>query len=227
MTQAGFYQQKRMRPGAMAMVVLLHGAAITALVMAKEGGFARIKPPPLTIDFVKPDPEPKPKPEPTRPHPQQPETITREPPIIKVPDLDKFPPLPPVKDPPHVYSDPGPTKVEGPISPPPPPPPPPPPVRIEPARARANLASYVSDQDYPSEAIRREEQGTTRFRLAVGADGRVQECRITASSGSAALDGATCRLMKSRARFTPAHDSSGNAVADIVTNAITWRLPSG
>ena len=32
-------------------------------------------------------------------------------------------------------------------------------------RARANLASYVSDADYPASAIRAEEQGTTGFRL--------------------------------------------------------------
>jgi protein TonB len=225
MTQAGFYQHKRMRPGTLAMVVLLHGAAITALAVAKEGGFRHIKPPATMIDFIKDKEDPKPKPKPPEPHPLQPEVLTWVPPLIDVPKRDpvQTPPMPyPI---PRLDPLPGPTLTDPPPTPAPPPPPPPP-VSVEPARAKANLASYVSDADYPSEAIRREEQGTTRFRLAVGPDGRVQDCRITASSGSTALDSATCRLMKSRARFTPAHDTSGNAVVDTVSNAITWRLPS-
>jgi protein TonB len=107
---------------------------------------------------------------------------------------------------------------------PPPPPPPPPPPRIEPARARANLASYVSDDDYPASAMRNDEEGTTGFRLTVGTDGRVTNCAITSSSGSTALDNATCRIMRSRARFTPAHDSSGQPTTDTVTSRITWRI---
>jgi protein TonB len=97
---------------------------------------------------------------------------------------------------------------------------------VKPARARANLASYVSDEDYPSSAARNEEQGTTRFRLAVGADGRVADCTVTGSSGSSALDSATCRLMKQRARFTPARNSSGDPTSDSVASAIRWVLPN-
>ena len=36
------------------------------------------------------------------------------------------------------------------------------------------------------------------------------DCSVTSSSGSSALDQATCRILRSRARFTPARDSSGN-----------------
>jgi protein TonB len=106
-----------------------------------------------------------------------------------------------------------------------PPPPPPPPAKVEPAKARANLASYVSDADYPPSAIRAEEQGTTGFRLEVGADGRVSACTVTSSSGSSALDAATCRIMKSRARFTPARDNTGAATRDSVSSRIRWVLP--
>jgi protein TonB len=98
-------------------------------------------------------------------------------------------------------------------------------VKVEPARARANLASYVSDADYPPSAIRAEEQGTTGFRLEIGPNGRVTECTVTSSSGSSALDQATCRLMRSRAKFTPARDSSGNPTGDTTSARITWKLP--
>jgi protein TonB len=213
-----------MSPTAVAVVVLLHGAAIAALVMAKEAGFSRVKPTPITIDFIQPDKDPPPKPKP--PQPRQPiEQITSVRPIDP-------PPLPTWTAPPPPLP-PQPTRVVGrdpPIVTPiisPPPPPPQPEVKLQPARARANLGSYVSDADYPTDAIRREEQGATRFKLAVGPDGRVTNCTVTASSGSAALDLATCRLMKSRARFAPARDSSGNAVADAVSSMIVWRLPNG
>ena len=94
---------------------------------------------------------------------------------------------------------------------------------IEPARARANLASYVAIDDYPVSALQAGEQGTVRFRLNVGSDGRVTGCQVTGSSGSAALDETTCRIMRSRARFTPARDRNGHPAADVVNSSITWR----
>jgi TonB family protein len=95
----------------------------------------------------------------------------------------------------------------------------------EPARARANLVSLFSDEDYPLEAVRNREQGAVQFRLGVGADGRPTECAIAATSGSAILDDTTCRLLMERARFEPARDEKGKAVPDEVTARIVWRLP--
>jgi protein TonB len=226
MTQGGFYQQKKMSPGAIAIVVLLHGAAITAVALAREGMPAQIKPLITTIDFLNPDKDPPPHPQPKHEEPKK-EILTTVRTELKVKDP------PTVPDPPRPMDFPttvttvalGTGTID--LPPVPPPPPPPQPVKSQSARAKSNLAGYVSDADYPSDAIRREEQGTTRFRLAVGPDGRVSDCMVTGSSGSAALDLATCRLMKSRARFAPARDSTGNAVADAVSSAINWRLPSG
>jgi TonB family protein len=95
---------------------------------------------------------------------------------------------------------------------------------MEPARARANLASLIGNGDYPAEALRNDEQGTVGFRLSVGADGRVSGCTITSSSGSAALDSATCRILTARARFTPARDSRGLPTTDAVAARIVWRI---
>jgi protein TonB len=116
------------------------------------------------------------------------------------------------------------TYTAPPAPPTPPAPPPPPPRTVEPARARANLASYVSNDDYPPAALRAGDEGTTGFRLTVGADGRVTNCTVTSSSGSSSLDSATCRIMRSRARFTPARDSNGNPTTDTHTARITWRI---
>jgi protein TonB len=108
---------------------------------------------------------------------------------------------------------------------PPAPPTPPPPRIVQPVRARANLTSYFSDDDYPPSALRAEEQGTTGFRLTIGPDGRVSACEVTSSSGSSALDQATCRILRSRARYTPARDQNGNPTSGTDQARVQWRLP--
>jgi periplasmic protein TonB len=95
---------------------------------------------------------------------------------------------------------------------------------VERARARANLPSYISVDDYPASAVQSGAEGTVRFSLDVDPTGRVSGCRITGTSGTPALDDATCGIMRSRARFTPARDSQGNAVPDSFQSSITWRL---
>jgi periplasmic protein TonB len=221
MMEGAFYQQKRTNPTALAVVVLMHGAALTALAMAKGevivDAITRTK-----VFNVKPD-EPPP-PEPVKPIEKAitPKTVvTHVPPIVQLPPQPTFiqtPPLPPVQrvviaDPPEI----APLRIELPA--------PPAAKKVAPARAKANLASYVSDEDYPSNAVRNEEQGTTRFRLGVNSNGNVTECTVIGSSGSSALDSATCRLMKQRAKFTPARNSDGQPTSDSVASAIRWVLP--
>lgn len=95
----------------------------------------------------------------------------------------------------------------------------------EPTRARANLATYVSDEDYPDEAIRNNEQGSVGFRLEVGSDGKPAGCSVISSSGSPSLDATTCRIMMERAQFVPARDARGRAVPDQISATIRWVLP--
>ena len=97
-----------------------------------------------------------------------------------------------------------------------------PPVR---ARAQQSLASYFSDEDYPEEAVRANEQGAVTFKLGVGPDGKPSSCSVTVSSGSANLDSTTCRVLMERSRFEPARDSKGKATDDEVAGRIVWRLP--
>ena len=81
--------------------------------------------------------------------------------------------------------------------------------------------------DFPASARRAEEQGTVVVRVYVIGSGRVAGCRTLQSANVAALDRATCRILRSRARFTPARDNHGNPTSDTVsTPAIIWRLPT-
>ena len=95
---------------------------------------------------------------------------------------------------------------------------------VAPARAKANLASLIFEDDYPAAARAAREQGMVEYTLDVGPNGRAMACKVTHSSGSAALDSTTCRLMRSRARFTPALDAAGTPTADKMTGRIVWRL---
>jgi TonB family protein len=93
------------------------------------------------------------------------------------------------------------------------------------ARPLEPLANWVSDRDYPAEAMRREAQGVTHFRLVVDERGSVESCTVTESSNDPALDAATCSVMSIRARFEPARDAAGHAVRDTIESRIRWVLP--
>jgi protein TonB len=110
-------------------------------------------------------------------------------------------------------------------APPAPPPPPPPPAKVTKAQsAKGNLQSLFSGDDYPPDAQRNEEEGTVVATLTIGTDGRVENCSVTKSSGSRSLDSATCRILRSRARYTPARLSNGQPTTDTDSARITWRL---
>lgn len=105
------------------------------------------------------------------------------------------------------------------------PPPPPPPTYARPPSPRGNPGFWVTQNDYPSEALREEISGVTGFRLAVGTDGRVSQCEILSSSGSSLLDATTCTLMTRRARFNPARGGDGQPTLGFYSNRIRWVIP--
>ncbi|MBX3594560.1 energy transducer TonB [Sphingomonas sp.] len=85
--------------------------------------------------------------------------------------------------------------------------------------------NWVTDDDYPAEALRLGLSGGVTFLLNVGADGVPTGCRIVESSRSEILDRATCRLLLERARFNPARDPSGRGRAATFQSRFTWRIP--
>jgi TonB family protein len=93
------------------------------------------------------------------------------------------------------------------------------------ARPASFPGGWLSDQDYPSEALANGWEGTAAFSLTVGRDGRVEHCAITQSSGHALLDSATCMALTRSARFHPARNAAGEAIADSYDGRVTWRIP--
>lgn len=90
------------------------------------------------------------------------------------------------------------------------------------AQPIAPLASLLSDNDYPAEALRVAAQGTVGFRLSIDERGMPTGCVVEQSSGVPSLDAATCSIMLARARFHPARDQRGTAVAGTHVSRIRW-----
>jgi TonB family protein len=86
--------------------------------------------------------------------------------------------------------------------------------------------SWVNSGDYPESAIRARQQGTVSYQVEIDPTGAARGCRVTGSSGSAALDEVTCRIIKERARFEPARDLSGDRVASTWASQMRWALPN-
>ena len=202
--------------------VLITGLAYDAVKKAVE----RV----TTIDVEEPPPPEEPEDEPPPPEPQ--EQTAPPPPVAPPPPINVATNPPPIRtqtripppSPPAVIIPP-PAPVGTPV-PPPPPPPPPPPSQARSASPR-NQGSWASriQNDYPSSALRREEQGTVSMRITVGPDGRVAGCSVTGSSGSSALDQAACRGMQRYARYNPALNAAGDEITATLTQAIRYVLP--
>lgn len=95
----------------------------------------------------------------------------------------------------------------------------------EPPVPLTDAGSWIRSEDYPKGSLRRANTGITSFRVTVGIDGKVSACEVTVSSGWAALDEATCRLVAERARFTPAKDRKGRPVTGVYENRVRWQIP--
>ncbi len=94
-----------------------------------------------------------------------------------------------------------------------------------PASPKGNPGDWITNGDYRSTWISRELSGTARFTVEINTRGRVTECAVTGSTGHSVLDTATCRLLTKRARFNPARDGNGEAVAGSYSSSVTWEIP--
>ena len=207
---------------AIIIVALIHIALGYALVtgLAYEAA-TKVLERVTTIDVEEPPP---PEEEPPPPPEDVPETAP--PPVAPPPPLNISPRPPDIRTQ-VTIPPPAPPAIR--IAPPapvtPPAPPAPPAVdKSRGAKVKGNWAARIQG-DYPSSALRREEQGTVGMRITVGADGRVEACSVTSSSGSSALDEAACRGMQRYARYDPALNSAGNAVSTTMSQSIRYVLP--
>ena len=170
-----------------------------------------------TVDVSEPPPPPDEPPPPPPDKAAPPPPVAPPPPIsisVAPPNIRTVDTIPPPAPPAVIIPPPAPVAA---------PAPPPPPKRANPV-PRGNPGRWVSNDDYPSRAIREEAQGTVRFTLTVGPDGRVSDCQVNSSSGNATLDETACRLLRQRARFDPKLDSNGSPTTGTWSSSFRWQL---
>jgi protein TonB len=86
------------------------------------------------------------------------------------------------------------------------------------------IRGRLRDSDYPEAAAEAGASGTVSVRYAVEVNGRVSGCRVTRSSGNAALDATTCRLITERFRYRPSLDARGRPVRVTIVVDHEWAL---
>ena len=94
----------------------------------------------------------------------------------------------------------------------------------QPTHAQGPSLTLRTD-DYPRDARAKGETGRALVRFLVNERGRVHECSVVESSGSAALDATTCNIAR-RGRFKPARDANGAPRSEYWLWGIDWQLPS-
>lgn len=94
-----------------------------------------------------------------------------------------------------------------------------------PAPARARTQVMPGAEDYPALALRDGQQGKVTAIWEVAEDGCVEVCRVEKSSGSAALDAATCHMMTAKGRYDPALDAQGKPMRSVDSATFAWNLP--
>ena len=212
------YAQRKQLSGNRTMSIVFTAVVVGGLMYAIVTGLAynvvkhaaeNLK----VVDVEEPPPPPEKPPPPPKDMPDVPPPPMTPPPLVRV----NTPP-PPIQ----VIETPNIPPVAPPVIAPPKPPPPPAPRQAEPKSLVGSLQGLISAEDYPPSALDNNEQGTVSVTLTVGPSGRVTGC--SPSGGPSSLQSVTCRLLTSRARFSPAQDGSGNPITSTTSARITWRI---
>ncbi|WP_214625569.1 energy transducer TonB [Sphingobium nicotianae] len=89
----------------------------------------------------------------------------------------------------------------------------------------ADAALWISNDDYPEEALENDWQGRVSIGWVIGPHGKVEDCYVVESSGHSVLDEAACRAIKRKGHYEPAHDVNGLAIRATDRRRVIWRLP--
>jgi len=186
------------------IVVLIHVAAIAALVTALASGQIMKQ-----IQDIKASVEQEKVP-PKAPPPPPPDLAKPPPPAAIVPEFSVATEAPP------------PSVTAVPKAPPAPPPAKSTAVAAAPTELKA-IARTHSLPPYPTISQRLGEQGTSQLQVAISTEGSVTDCKIAKSSGSERLDTAACEYVKGHWKWQPP-TQEGKPVAANTMVDVVWNL---
>jgi TonB family protein len=90
--------------------------------------------------------------------------------------------------------------------------------------AKGSPQYWITDADYPLEALKKGNIGVTAMLWAIGVDGRAHDCRIVQSSRSPVLDATACNAILKRAKYSPALDKDGKPMITWSTRRVNWVM---
>lgn len=93
------------------------------------------------------------------------------------------------------------------------------------AHPLASLARYVSDGDYPAQAVDEGGSGISKVTMMIDETGALKDCLVEETSGIASLDAMACVVLMQRAKFRPALDAAGKPMRSILSARIRWVMP--
>ena len=183
------------------IVVLIHIAAIAALVTALASGqiLKQIQDIQASVAAEKVPPK--------APPPPPPDLAKPPPPVAIVPEFSVAQEAPPPIT----------TVKKAPPAPPPPAPVVAAPTELKPIERTHSLPPY------PTISQRLGEQGTSQIQVSINTGGRVTDCKVIHSSGSKRLDNAACSYVQGHWRWEP--PTRAGKKVDAKTNvSVVWNL---
>lgn len=85
--------------------------------------------------------------------------------------------------------------------------------------------TWISTSDFPGSALAAEAEGVAQVALSVDQTGKPVACDVKISSGNAALDTTTCRLLQEQAKFRPVRDAAGRPSSAVFMQRVRWAIP--
>jgi protein TonB len=217
MSETGYFAQKRNSPTSLGLVILLHAALITAVVLVRSPAFERLTHPPTVVTLIPVPTDPPRNPPP--PRPDQPQHLQER--LDQPPPLTPTPPTGPAVDsrpPPTQFT--GDTTGSGTVDIPRLPPPEP---AALPVRRAAQIDSSSRLQPpYPPSELRLNRDGRVQVRVTIGPDGRVTDVALISATSDAFW--LVTRQQALRAwRFHPA-TVDGRPVQETRTMSLVFRI---
>lgn len=87
-----------------------------------------------------------------------------------------------------------------------------------------NPKQWIKSEDYPPDMLFAGQPALVQFRLSIDAQGKVTDCHIQKTTRRKEFDNAVCRNLKRKARFSPALDKDGNAIASYWRNTVRFQM---
>lgn len=91
--------------------------------------------------------------------------------------------------------------------------------------SKGDIRRIFDSDDYPSDALSQDQEGTAQYMLLIDEKGSVAACHVMKPSGVPVLDARGCQVIRQRAKFTPALDANGKPMrSTYVTPPIRWAI---